>query len=232
MKQYGLLLAAFGGTLAVLLVAFLVIEQLGAGSAVASATPSPSPSAIAFATPRLVTPGPNASASASTAPSPSAGPTATPTEPDATATPTRTPAPSLAPGTTIEIVVLGHEYVSSEVASNGKISLTVGAGILMSSTREFSNATSVEYKLPPGKLPPGTIIKRLDVAICGKGEGDFWETYGPADADPTEDEVTNPDADGCWHYLGGNGKDTTAKAIIEKQSSLRIDKVVYTVTAR
>ena len=228
MKQYGILAAVFGGTLAVLLVAFLVIEQMGASSAVAVASPSPSAAAtvVASAPPRASTPPkPSATAEPSTAPS---GPPGAST-PAATSRPTP-PRASVAPGNTIEVVVLGHEYVESDVATNGKITLTPSAGILMTSTREISTTTSVTYKLPGGSLPAGTTIKRLDVAICGKGEGDFWETYGPADADPSEHEVTSPDADGCWHYLGSNGKDTTAKAIIEKQSTLRIDKVVYTIT--
>lgn len=229
MRQYGILAAVFGGTLAVLLVAFLVVEQMGAGNTAAVASPSPSATAAAVASappPATIPPKPSATADPSTAASSTPGPGT----PAGTPRPTPTKAPPVAPGSIIEVVVLGHDFVESEIASNGTITTLASGGILMSSTRDLSDLTSVTYLLPRSQIPAGTIIKRLDVAVCGKGEGDFWETYGPPDANPSEHEATDPDADGCWHYLDSNGKDSTSKAIIEKRSTLRVDKVVYTIT--
>lgn len=242
MKQLGLFAAAFGGTLAVLLVAFLVIEQLGAAGATAEASPSSTDVALASPTPAPIarplpsqSAAPSASASASVAPSALAVQTKAPAtaapHPTATPRPTATPEP-VAPGSTFDIVVPGQKYATSVVASNGTITKLPYGSILMSSERTISDSTEVSYRLPAGQVPPGTQIARLDVAVCGYGSGDFWETYGPADADPIEHEVTAPDADGCWHYLGGSGRDSTAHAIIQGATTLRISKVVYTITTR
>ena len=236
MKQYGLLAAAFGGTLAVLLVAFLIIEQLGAAGATADATASPSPSAVAIARPTRasVAPGTSIAPSAppSVAPSPTAVPTSTPVTatPTPTPTPTRLPAPSGGPNKTIKIVVPGSQYIGSVVGKAGKVTKLPSGGVLLSSARIYSDVTSVTYELPVSRIPPGTRIVRLDVAVCGSAEGDFWESYGPAGTVPTEHEVKPPDADGCWHYLGGSGSNTSVNAIIQSQSKLWIDRLVYTIT--
>jgi len=232
MKQYGLLAAAFGGTLAVLLVAFLVIEQLGSsGGPTAGASASPSPSAVAIATTRpSATPVASIAPTAvpSVAPSASAAPTPTP----ATATPRPTPAvgPSVAPGKTIQVVVRGAQYVDAVVAQNAKVTQIASGGVLISSDRTYSDQTTVTWKLPVSSLPAGTRIARLDVAVCGSAEGDFWETYGPPGTEPVENEVTPPASDGCWHYLGGSGRDSTVTGIIHLESKLWIDRLVYTIT--
>jgi hypothetical protein len=128
------------------------------------------------------------------------------------------------------VVVPGSRYVDPKIAQNGTVTKLANGGIILSSDRMFSEPTEVSYKLEATDLPAGTKIAKLDVAVCGIGTGDFWETYGPPDAEPAEHEVTPPDADGCWHYLGSNGKDTSVHAIIHLLSKLRIDKVVYTIT--
>ena len=76
-KDWRLLAAGFGGTLAVLAIVFVLAEQLGLGGA----NPTPSPVALATATIRPVTPRPTPSvrptpivASASPSPSPSSEP--------------------------------------------------------------------------------------------------------------------------------------------------------------
>jgi hypothetical protein len=238
MRQYGLLAAVFGGTLAVLLVAFLVIEQLGASGASAVASPSPStPVALASGTPRP-TPRPSAAASgaASTAPSTPSGSETPQTAAPSPVMPTPTPRPSRSvppvgnPGDTVTVVVNGNQFVKSVVPTNAKVTRLPSGAALLTSDRTYSDPTTVTYVLPQGSLPAGTKISRLDVAVCGDGSGDFWETYGPSDMEPIEYEVVPPGADGCWHYVGGSGRDSTVLGIIHLESRFQIDKVVYTIT--
>jgi hypothetical protein len=238
MKQYGVLAAAFGGTLAVLLIAFLVIEQLGAAS-----TPEPSP--IAEATPVIRSLPPRVTASPGVAPSPSRSfmprpseppddPTPSP-EPADSAAPGRTPRPTpspVAPGTVVEIVVPGTRMAQQEVPANGSVTNIAGGGVLLRTTRDLSEQLEVAYKLPMSQIPPGMKVARMDTRICGDAEGDFWETYGPARAEPYEYEVEKPEADGCWHYANGALTDNAVFAIIRGETTFRVDKVVYTLTAR
>ncbi len=237
MKQFGLLFAAFGGTLAVLLVAFLVIEQLGAsGGTTADASASPSSEAVASPTPAAtrvptVRPSPSIDYRPSTRPSQAPTPTPTPTptpEPGGTPVPTPTPVP---PGKVVEIVVPGQAYAGVEIPENGSVTKLAGGGIVMKTTRELSEPMTVTYELPLSKLPSGMKVVRVDAAICGLASGDFWESYGPTGSEPYENEVSLPGPDGCWHYLGGSISDTAAFAIIRTETSFRIDRVVYTVTS-
>ena len=43
---------------------------------------------------------------------------------------------------------------------------------------------------------------------------------------------TQPDADGCWHYVGGSISDTTVLVKMRGATTVQIDKVVYTVWPR
>ena len=234
MKQYGLLAAAFGGTLAVLLVAFLLVEQLAPGGASAT-DPSPSPvttaAAVASPNPRP-TARPLASVNVTPSMSAVASATPTPTTAPATATPrpAATPARSIAPGKTVEIVVPGSLYVQATVSPNAKVTRLPNNTVLITSDRTLSTGTTVVYRLPSSSLPPGTRIVHLEVAVCGFAKGDFWETYGPPGSSPAEHEATPPDADGCWHYVAPAGAGTTVTAIVERQTTFRIDKVVYRIT--
>ena len=233
MKQFGLLAVVFGSTLAVLLVAFLVIEQLGSSGLAADASPSPSSTQVApTATPvRTSTPTARATATSTPAVTPSASPTATsgPTS-KPTPTPRRTPVPTIAPGKTIQVVVNGDAYTKPSIPSNGKITKIGGGAITLETTRDSGTPLSVFYELPAGAIPAGTTIKQLDAKVCGLGAGDFWETYGPADAEPVEQEGTQPESDGCWHYTGGSGRYSEVRASTQYATKLRVDKVVYTIT--
>jgi len=234
MKQYGLLATVFGVTLAVLLVGFLVIEQVTTGGATALASPSPSASAA------LQTRGPT-SAPGSRTPAPSATtmprPTPPPDEPsptpDASVAPGLTPRPTpppVATGTVMDIVVPGTGYAFKDVPVNGTLTKVGAGGLIARTTRDYSDHMTVTYKLPLYQIPAGAKVVRVDVAICGEVSGDFWESYGPPTAEPTEDEVTPPGKDGCWHYRGGTIADTAAFVIIRGETSFTIDKVVYTIT--
>ena len=234
MKQNGLLVAAFGGTLAVLLIAYLVVQQLGATGAAADASPSPSAPTATAASPTTA-PVPSASSAGTTAPSPSNAPaTASPTKTAApespTATPRSTPAKSAVPGGKTDVVVTGSQYADSDVPVNGKITRLPNGGVVLKTDRTNSEELVLTYRLPPASVPSNG--GRVDTALCGTATGDFYENYGPPGSEPDEHEYTQPDADGCWHYVGGSISDTSVLVKMRGATTVQIDKVVYTVWPR
>lgn len=258
MRQYGLFAAAFGGTLAVLLVAFVVIAQLRGGGTTADASASPSSQAIETNSPappiarptsaqpsRSIGPGPSPSqdATPSPEPSPSQDPTPSP-EPAATVAPARTPKPTpprATPAASVEITLLGAEYRVESMPSDGKITLMSGGGVILetaASSVDSATPLTVTYRLRLSQVPFGMKVVRLDAAVCGHASGAFWESYGPIWAQPMEFEKTQPGPDGCWHYIGirhdlGTAmSDTTVKASISLGTRFQIDRVVYTLNAR
>jgi hypothetical protein len=101
--------------------------------------------------------------------------------------------------------------------------------VRLETTRTISAQLMVTWFLPEGSIPADTVVTGVDVAVCGSGDGDFYETYGPEGSDPMEHEVEQPDPDGCWHYAGAIGDDTSVIAIIRLASHLIIDRVEYTL---
>jgi hypothetical protein len=199
----------------------------------------------------LVTPGPTLIGVAGTpAPFRTRAPAGTPrpltTRPP---TPTRKPgarpsiAPAGSPGATTEpvtatipadgvvrVVLRGDQYELADIPENGTLTPVAGGGIRLETTRLYSHQLMVTWFVPPDAIPAGATATRVDVAVCGRGDGDFYETYGPEGSDPTEHEVEPPSADGCWHYNGAIGDDTSVIAIVRLASSLTIDRVEYTLT--
>lgn len=225
MNQTRTLALAFGGTLVLLVAAFFAFRALTDGDTVVLASPSASADASASLE-SSATAGPSATPRLTATPAPTGTPQAT-----ATAKPAGTQGPTLAPGTTFDVVVLGQKYASKQVPANGSVTNGANGSILMTTDTSISDELTVTYRLPASAMPAGTQIASVDVAVCGSGQGDFWETYGPPGGEPEEHEVTPPDADGCWHYFDG-GSNTTVLAIIRLDSTLRIDRLVYTVTTR
>jgi hypothetical protein len=231
MKRSMPLLAAFGGTMIVLLVAVVVLQAIAGGTTAVGPTPGLAtlpPLPTAGATVRL-TPHPAPTLRPDLRPTPD--PNATPV-PEPTDSPDATPHPDYPPGTIVEIVVQGSRYVDASVPETGTISRVSGGGVVIETTRQFSIPLILTYRLPTAQLPRGVKFGRVDVAICGKGSGDFWESYGHAGAEPYEHEVDEPGPDGCWHYTGGRITDTKVYAIVQNGSKLRIDRVVYKAYAR
>ena len=74
------------------------------------------------------------------------------------------------------------------------------------------------------------MIVNVDVRICGRGEGDFWEVYGPDGGDPFEYEVLPPQADGCWHFNGAPGHDLSVIGAVMLRSRMTIEFVEYAIT--
>lgn len=237
MRQILLLAASFGLTMVGLVGALLVISMFG-GPGDPAASPSAEPSATAFA---LATPVPSpsvrqppiASSSASAAatdPNPSTV-QATP-RPSATPRLTVTPRPSSGPAGTIEVVVRGRDYFTTNATEPGEITFQPNGGIVMETGRALTNAVAVDYRVPPGSIPSGRSIVSIDTKVCGSGSGDFWEAYGPDGGEPDEYEARDPEADGCWHFTGAPGPDSTTRAATQYQSKMRVDQVIYTIVLR
>ncbi|MES2209405.1 MAG: hypothetical protein V4515_04380 [Chloroflexota bacterium] len=232
MRSVALLAAAFGGTLAVLLLGFFALRAVTGGSL----DPTAAPSADLLATPtEFATERPTARPTRTPRPAPSAsggstspGPSGTP---GPTAGPTGTPRPTLPPGTVITITVKGRDYVSAEIPPNGTVKKQ-GDSAILHTDRSMSLFLGVTWDIPPGSIPFGAKIARIDSRVCGSGSGDFWETYGPDGSEPFEYAVEEPSPDGCWYFTNAPGPDTAILSQTRTEATLRIDKIVYTITLR
>ena len=165
-------------------------------------------------------------------------PTPTPRpRPSATSTlaPVRTPiasaipTASTQPGESQVYVISGSDFLDSSVPDGASVTQADGTAVL-ESTRAANDALLVTYDLPRDRLPAGAVIHSVAVRVCGTGEGDFWEVYGPLGAEPFEYEVAQPSADGCWHFVDGNGTDMTIIAATMYETRMVIEQVEYTVT--
>jgi hypothetical protein len=224
MRQTTLLVGTGGTTLVVLLAAFLAFRALdGQGGEVAGPSPS---GAVGSEEPTFsgsVSVGESASPSAVPA-SASASPLPTPF-----ATPLHTAGPTPVIGETVTYSVKGSAYVDSVIPPGGLITNLAGGAIKMTTGTANSDELTVTYRLT---LPAGRTVTRYQVNVCGAGSGNFWETYGPPGASPSEYEFEPPAGDGCWHFTGGSMTDTTVLAIIGLGSQMRIDRIDYILTFR
>jgi hypothetical protein len=214
------------------------LAPAGPADPISTAMPDPTAVAVASASPSLTpTPGPLAATAAPSVQSKTSAPTApnltpTPSAVAATGKPilqSATSAPTaLASGTVLTITVDGIDYVSADT-DGAVIHLTPqGTSLRIESTGK--GTSHVAYTIPPAALPPGTTLGRIDLKLCGAAGGNFWEIYGPSGSDTNEQEVTQPLADGCWHFENGFGDSSYVDVYVVSKSFLRIDKLFYTVT--
>jgi hypothetical protein len=136
---------------------------------------------------------------------------------------------STEPGESEVYVVGGNDFVDSSVPAGGAVTQTE-SGAVLETTRASGDPLLVTYNLPRDLLPGGAVIHSVAVRVCGMGAGDFWEVYGPLGAEPFEYEVTPPGADGCWHFVDGNGGDMSIIAATMFETRMVVEKVEYTVT--
>src|SRR4051794_20613366 len=200
-----------------------------------AATPPPATPTAAPTPTRTPTPTPTATRGPTAPPRQTATPLATPAASlSFTPQPLRTPPPSFAlpggsDGETQIFLVSGSAFVASIVPDGGVIDPTTN-GVILATTANVSDALSVTYAFDASQLPAGAVISKLDTRICGRGEGQFWEVYGPVGSNPTEYEVTPPEADGCWHFSDAPDEDLSVVASTMLDSRLYVEKVEYTVT--
>lgn len=140
------------------------------------------------------------------------------------------PGPSFLPDGRIVYTLRGDEYEDVDVPDSGTFTERPDGSVLLETIRLYSYQLILTYALPEDVIPVGKTITRVDTRVCGSGEGDFWETYGPEGGDTLEHEVSAPGADGCWHYEKAPGFDTSVIAIIRLGSKMTIEKVEYTIT--
>jgi hypothetical protein len=164
--------------------------------------------------------------SAPPTPRPNASATPVPVRTPVVAT---SPAASTEPGESEVYVVNGTDFVDSSIPTGATLTPTDG-GAILNTTRAADEALLVTYDLPRSLLPADAVIHSVAVRVCGTGEGDFWEVYGPLGAEPFEYEVTQPRPDGCWHFVDGNGGDMTIIAATMYETRMVVQKVEYTVT--
>jgi hypothetical protein len=103
-------------------------------------------------------------------------------------------------------------------------------GITVTTSRDAGHPAHLAWDWSPPGLPPGATVSKVDTRVCGHGDGDFYEVYGPFDADPVEYEVTAPASDGCWHFSGGPS-DYSVTIYAYGNASMTIDKIEMTLTS-
>ena len=126
-------------------------------------------------------------------------------------------------------MVPGTAYVRLDEQEGGSVTAH-GDALVIQTVRDVYFSTRIGYDLPPGSVPSGTTFARIDMKLCGSASGDFWETYAPDGGEPFEQEVTQPEADGCWHFDGADGGDPYFESFVVGKSTMRIEKVVYKLT--
>ena len=130
----------------------------------------------------------------------------------------------------IVVTVLGDAFARSAMAANGHLTRNADHSATLTGDRTTSAASTLTYLLPAGTVPLGDAIQSMAVRVCGSGSGDFWETYGPPGSSPIEYEQGAPSADGCWHFSGATGSDTTVLASIRLATTMTVQRVEYSLT--
>jgi hypothetical protein len=237
MRKAALLVGGFALTLAILVGVYLVVSGGGSSSTAVVPSPTPSPAATATPTPR---PKPSATPAAATpTPTPTAFATEAPQEtlppgwspkPITSGTPGMTPVPDTTTGAAITITIHGADFDAYDVQPHSSVTKS-GNAVVLTSSADDSQPTSVVYTLPKSAIPSGKAIARLDTVVCGSGGGNFFEVYGPDGSQPVEFEAPNPPK-ACWQFTRSPGTDTSVHADVQLQSRFQIDSVTYTVWVR
>jgi hypothetical protein len=229
MQQAALLGGTFLLTLALLLSGWMLVSgSAAAPTAAPSASPTAPPTASVGSAGRTAAPSPTPS-----------GPTTTRTPWNwfgVTPAPLRTPRPTIdlprpsaEPGETLTFRVDGRDYIESVVPEGARLS-RFGSSVALDTTASAGEPLWVSWRLPAEELPAGAVIVSVDVSICGRGEGDFWEVYGPDGGDPFEYEVLPPGPDGCWAFSEAPGHDLSVIGGVMLRSRMVIDYIEYRIT--
>lgn len=222
-------LALLGGTFLFALAGMLSVYMVAAGTPAPTGAPSPSARPTPSPTPTPFNPEPTEPGM--TGPTPTRTPFLVNGN---TPAPLRTPGivlprPSAEPGETIVITLDGRDYAESIVPRNGRLTRN-GPRVTLDTNRSLGEPLWVTWRLPSTALPDGAVAVNVDVKMCGRGEGDFWEVYGPDGGEPFEYEVMAPGPDGCWSFTDSPGHDMSVVAGVMLQSRLVIEKIEFTIT--
>lgn len=230
-QQVALLGGTFLLSLAVMLSGWMLVS--GSAAPAPAATPSAAPPTIRPSTPVAM---PTATPAPPSEPG-SPLPTRTPWNWNGeTPAPLRTPRPTIdlprpsaEPGETVTYRVDGRDYVDAVIPPEARLS-RFGGSVSLDTTRSAGLPLWVTWRLSPDVLPPNAVIVSVDVKICGDGEGDFWEVYGPDGGEPFEYEVLPPQADGCWHFTDAPGHDLSVIGGVMLRSRMVIDHIEFAIT--
>ena len=107
---------------------------------------------------------------------------------------------------------------------------SASGGVRAASTRQAGSTLWAEWTLAQSVLPAGASVVDVHTKVCGGGEGDFYEVYGPHGADEVEYEATPPAADGCWHFTRDAGTDYTVTIYVNGDSAMTIERIEFLVT--
>jgi hypothetical protein len=207
----------------------LFVAVLASACAGPGTTPRPS---TAVAIP------PASSAAPSTAPPASAVvPSIAPSPVAVTADPTASPPPSpvaSSPPTAAAQVTRTYQLnvqqpSVTKIAPQDKLDRKANGGIVVTTHRDSDHPLHLEWLFEPARLPAGSTASHVESRVCGHGEGDFYEVYGPYDSDPVEYEVKPPAADGCWHF-SGRPSDWIISIYVYGDATLTIDRIEMDVT--
>jgi hypothetical protein len=200
-------------------VPWLVVALLA--SACAGSGPTPPPSGAVDTPPASL-------AAPSIAPSPvvaSADPPASPTA--SSVAPTATP---IGPPVTRTFQVNVQQPSVTKVAPEDSLDRKPNGGIVVTTHRDSGHPLHLEWLFDPAALPAGSTVSHVETRVCGHGDGDFYEVYGPYDSDPVEYEVKPPAADGCWHFSGGPS-DWNISIYVYGDATMTIDRIEMDITA-
>jgi hypothetical protein len=103
-------------------------------------------------------------------------------------------------------------------------------GGLRADTTRGAGSVYVQWKLADGVIPTSPRVVNVETLVCGTARGDFFEVYGPYGAAEIEYEVTQPSADGCWHFTRDPGTDYSVEIYVNGDASLTVSRIEYRVT--
>ena len=123
-------------------------------------------------------------------------------------------------------------YEEARIRGNATLEILPNGSVRVTSTRESAADQYVEWRIDPeAVLPPGAPISTIETIVCGSGEGDWWEVYGPYGSDEFEYEVISPGPDGCWRFHERDRyTDFRVEIWLSGDATLTISRIEFHVT--
>ena len=195
--------------------------------AACSSTPTAPTTSAQFVAVASSTPALTQAPAATLRPTPRTTPRPTPTAP-----PTALPAPASLTGETRVYTIAPRDYAEARIRGNSTIEVLPDGAVKVVSTRESKADQYVEWITEPTTvLPPGAEAATVLTIVCGSGEGDWWEVYGPYGSDEFEYELVPPRPDGCWHFNErGRYTDFRVEIWLSGNATMTISRIEFHVT--
>ena len=123
--------------------------------------------------------------------------------------------------------------MEARIRGNSTLEVLPDGSVKVTSTRESASDQYVEWIIDPPSsvLPPGAQVASVLTVVCGRGEGDWWEVYGPYGSEEFEYEVVSPGPDGCWRFNEiGRYTEFRVEIWLSGNSTLTISRIEFRVT--